>query len=382
LPALKSDANRDWLVLEPFRPGRHPLDRLAGVMVIATLRTAALALLQGMRPEVLALASPFTLQPIRREDYGELISGPAARSGLIVQSGLPERLVSESGSGDALPLLAFTLEKLWRKRQERGTPVAGPEGQWLDLTIGDYEALGGGGAEGGVAGVVCQQAREAWQESKSSKEEAAALREAFLDHLVRLNEEGLATKQAASWTNLPEASLPILRRFVAARLLVTGKGESRNQVEIAHEALLRTWPKLVGWLEEGREELLQRRRVERLCADISPEKAEPVRRAALEELARMATSAGGECRVVAKEAVESLTARLQAPEALEREQEDAALVLALIGEAEPLQSCLANGKAPVAVRRRGARHPSRGRSAPRPPPPNAKRSRLAAALMP
>jgi formylglycine-generating enzyme required for sulfatase activity len=49
-----------------------------------------------------------------------------------------------------------------------------------------------------------------------------------------------------------------------------------------------------------------------------------------------------------------LTARLQAPEALEREQEDAALLLALIGVAEPLRVCLANGEAPVAVRRRAA----------------------------
>ena len=439
LPGLKSDANRPWLVLEPFRPGRTPLARLegvvadafrrhgqsppaeplrtgttladqlealrrlgegreapavividqleellaearqsgaeeetsegerflavllellhtplAGVLVIATLRTDALAPLQAMRPDLFALASHFPLEPIQREDYGELISGPAARSGWIAQPGLPERLVHESGSGDALPLLAFTLEKLWRRREQRGTAVAGPEGQWWDLTLDDSDALGGGVGGGGVAGVVSQQAGEVWQERTSSKDDTAALRGAFLDHLVRLGEDGLATKQAARWSELPAASKPLLERFVAARLLVTGKGDAQNQVEIAHEALLRTWPTLVKWLSEGREELLQRRRVERLCADLTAEKAEPLRRTALEELARMAAGGGGESRAVAKEALAPLTAMLHAPQALEWEREDAALLLALIGAAEPLRECLADGEAPVAVRRRAA----------------------------
>ena len=322
---------------------------LAGVLVIATLRTDALAPLQALRPELVARAHTVTLQPIRRDDYGELISGPAARSGLAAQPGLAERLVSDSGSGDALPLLAFTLEKLWRRRQERGTAVAGPGGQWWDLTIADYEALGGG-----VAGVVSQQAREVWEESTSPAEETAALREAFSGHLVRLSEEGLATKRAARWGALPELSKPILERFVAARLLVTGKGEARDQVEIAHEAMLRTWPTLVGWLEEGREELLQRRRVERLCAELTPERAEPVRRLALDELARLAAAGAGDRRAVELAAASPLEALLRGEGFVIAEREDAALLLALIGAERPLRECLANREAPVALRRRAA----------------------------
>ncbi|MFN9486093.1 MAG: toll/interleukin-1 receptor domain-containing protein, partial [Cyanobacteriota bacterium] len=421
LPRLKADAQRDWLVLEPFRPGRTPFARLegvvararasigrsalaeptpeplrtpealltrldalrpaaqrrdapfvividqleelladtrpaspraepsegerflallrdllntplAGVLVIATLRTDALAPLQALRPELVARAHTVTLQPIRREDYGELISGPAARSGLAAQPGLAERLVSDRGSGDALPLLAFTLEKLWRRRQERGTAAAGPGGQLWDLTSADYEALGGG-----VAGVVSQQAREVWEESTSPAEETAALREAFLGHLVRLSAEGLATKRAARWGALPELSKPILERFVAARLLVTGKGEARDQVEIAHEAMLRTWPTLVGWLEEGREELLQRRRVERLCAELTPERPEPVRRLALDELARLAAAGAGDRRAVELAAASPLEALLRGEGFVIAEREDAALLLALIGAERPLR---------------------------------------------
>ena len=43
----------------------------------------------------------------------------------------------------------------------------------------------------------------------------------------------------------------MLERLAGARLLVVGDGSA----EIAHEALLREWPRLRGWLDEDREEL-------------------------------------------------------------------------------------------------------------------------------
>ena len=43
------------------------------------------------------MAEQHPLEPIRPEDFGELISGPADRSVLTLQPGLKERLVDESG---------------------------------------------------------------------------------------------------------------------------------------------------------------------------------------------------------------------------------------------------------------------------------------------
>jgi hypothetical protein len=215
-------------------------EQLAGVMVLATMRTDFLDLLQSRWPVLVGMATKESLEPIRPEDFGELITGPAQRSGLTLQPGLTERLVSESGGRDALPLLAFTLEKLWQKRQERGAAVAGPNGTWWDLTVADYDALGG------VAGAVSSQAEICWNPATSSAEDTAALREAFLDHLVSLNEDGLVAKRAARLVDLPERSQPIVKRFVDDRLLVSDAGV----VAIAHEALLRTWAPLVGWMNE------------------------------------------------------------------------------------------------------------------------------------
>jgi hypothetical protein len=316
---------------------------LAEVVVLATMRTDFLAPLQSRWPQLLGLASTMPLEPIRLEDFGELISGPAKRSKLELQPGLRERLVSESGGCDALPLLAFTLEKLWQKWKERGSPMLSPRGERWDLTVADYEALGG------VAGAVSSQAKLCWNPETSHEADSADLREAFVYHLVTLNEEGQVAKRAAELQKLPERSRPIVQRLVNRRLLVSDAG----RVEIAHEALLRTWEPLVDWIEEGKEELLQRRRVRRLGDDLKAEVPQQ-RRQALEQLAALAAAGGSEERAVQMEAAEPLTQLLVAADRPLAEREDAALVLALIGAEEPLRQCLAETTAPVALRRRAA----------------------------
>ena len=259
----------------------------SGLVVLATLRTDFLAVLERRWPGLTELIEPTTTEPIPPQRFGELISGPAARADLRLQPGLAERLVAESGGRDALPLLAFTLEKLWRKRQERGGPVMEPNGARWDLTLADYEALEG------VAGVVGTQAALCWDARTSDAADSEALEQAFVHHLLRLNEEGLATKQPARWGELPERSRPLLQRFVEARLLVRGSGDGGDQVEIAHEALLRTWEPLVGWIEANRKELEQRRRVARLGGDLALDQPVEVRLWALQWLLALAETDPG-----------------------------------------------------------------------------------------
>ena len=254
----------------------------SGLVVLATLRTDFLAVLESRWPGLTELVDTTTPEPIPPQRFGELISGPAARADLRLQPGLAERLVAESGGRDALPLLAFTLEKLWRKRQERGAAVVEPNGAGWDLTLADYGALKG------VDGVVGTQAELCWDPRTSDAADSEALEQAFVHHLLRLNEEGLATKQPARWGELPERSRPLLQRFVEARLLVRGSGDGGDQVEIAHEALLRSWEPLVGWIEANRKELEQRRRVARLCGDLAPGQPPQARLAALQGLLALA----------------------------------------------------------------------------------------------
>jgi formylglycine-generating enzyme required for sulfatase activity len=412
VPRLRADGKR-WLLLNPFRPGQNPFDALAGVMqaagwqndgsaplsqlqrlqanrqltlvlvidqfeellvggtdadgqeteaerfleflqellglraagllVLATMRIDFMPLLQNRCPDLLQKASNMPLRPIKVEDFAELIEGPAARSGLDLETGLKERLVAESEGPDSLPLLAFTLEKLWRKRQGKL------------LTLAAYVELKG------VEGSVSSQAELCWNPDTSSEAETTALRQAFLNHLVTLNEQEKAAKRPARLQDLPEPSRPIIEQMVQRRLLVSYVPQPDKPVgphnpvvvEIAHEALLRTWEPLKEWIEADMEELLQRRRVRRLGEDLKAE-APQQRRQALETLASLAAAGGSEGRAVHKEATEPLEALLTAADRPLSEREDAALVLALIAEVEPLQKCLADIKAPVALRRRAA----------------------------
>jgi hypothetical protein len=55
----------------------------------------------------------------------------------------------------------------------------------------------------------------------------------------------------------------VLKRLIAADLLRLSPGEKPvdDQVEVAHEALVRNWPRLVGWLEDERERIRERLRL-------------------------------------------------------------------------------------------------------------------------
>jgi len=319
------------------------------VLVLATIRTDFLAVLES-RQAILEQEgkrlrwAAETIPPIAPARYSEVIEGPARQVGLILEPGLTSTLVADTGSGDALPLLAFTLRELWGYHAARQfQPVQVERVGLVHLLCRDLKMIGG------VSGSVNRKADEV--KRTCSDAELKALRDAFLGHLVRINEEGEggAAKQKAPLAKLPPASHEAVKRLVEERLLVSDVGE----VEIAHEALLRTWPTLVGWIKEGQEELLQRSRVKRLCDEIKTG-GDQQRRQALEQLAALAAAGGSDARAVRKEATDTLCQLLNDQARPLADREDTALVLALIGAEEPLRQCLADGRAPVALRRRAA----------------------------
>ncbi|MCX5952019.1 MAG: SUMF1/EgtB/PvdO family nonheme iron enzyme [Cyanobacteria bacterium] len=308
------------------------------VLILATLRSDFYGLLQ-LHPSALhrRAGDPIPLGPMDVDGFRQVIEGPAQRVGVRLERGLSDRLVRDTPSGDALPLLAFTLRELWDGRADGA-----------GLTLKQYDDFGG------LAGAVQRKADEVLATSGATDEEIEELERAFIDHLVRLTSDGQAAKQPARQEALPAASRRLVGLFVEARLLVSGKGSDGDAVEIAHEALLRTWPKLVGWIDKGREALLQRLRVRRLGEDLNATAPERQRRQALEQLAALAASGGDEAQAVEREGAQSLADLLAAAEAPEADRQDAALVLALIGAEQPLRVCLADTAAPVALRRRAA----------------------------
>ena len=182
-------------------------------------------------------AVPVDPMPLR--NFPEIIQGPARLAGLQLDDGLVEAMVSDTGTRDALPLLAFTLRRLYER--------FGSDGR---LSVDKYEALGR------LEGAIREEAERVIAEADPTSEDLEALHAAFVPTMVRINAEGGYARRRALLDDLPRRALPLLRRFVDARLLVTDRdAEGRETIEVAHEALLRTWPQLGVWLAEDQDKL-------------------------------------------------------------------------------------------------------------------------------
>ena len=182
-------------------------------------------------------AVPVDPMPLR--NFPAIIQGPARLAGVQLDDGLVETIVHDTGTRDALPLLAFTLRRLYERY--------GGDGR---LSVDEYESLGR------LEGAIREEAQRVIAEADPTPEELEALHAAFVPTMVRINAEGGYARRRALFDDLPRRALPLLRRFVDARLLVTDRDpQGRETIEVAHEALLRTWPLLGGWLAEDQDKL-------------------------------------------------------------------------------------------------------------------------------
>ena len=159
------------------------------------------------------------------------IEQPARRAGLLVEPGLADLLVREvEGEPGALPLLSHALAQTWANREGRTMTVAG------------YRA------SGGIRGAVARSAEHVYEQA--APHQRVVLRDLLLRLVVRWSEgepvRGRIPRRVVATDPDRERVLELL---VDARL-VTSDGDV---VEIAHEALARAWPRLVGWLDDDRD---------------------------------------------------------------------------------------------------------------------------------
>ena len=215
------------------------------LMAMATLRSEFLAEFQnqptlqdkqyGHHVRYRAL----TVDPMPQASVAEIIRGPALLAGLQLDPGLIDAIVGDMGTQDALPLLAFTLRRIYER--------TGADGR---LTLAAYEAVGR------LDGAVRQEAERVVREAQPGAEDLEALHAAFVPTLVRITAEGGYVRRRALVEQLPQRVLGLLRRFIDARLLVSDRdAQGRETHEVAHEALLRTWPQLSDWLIEDKDNL-------------------------------------------------------------------------------------------------------------------------------
>jgi WD40 repeat protein len=233
-------------------------------LTLMALRSEYLGMLQTAAEGVVRFEE-FSLGPMPLARVPRIIEGPARVAGLRVEEGLISAAVADAGTDDALPLLAFTLRELYDRH---GAEHDGQHPGERQLLLAHYRELGDPAAGlNPLENSVRKRADEVIAAINPTAEELAALRDAFVGPLVRVNDKGEYVRHPARFGDLPPKAQPILKQLTDARLLVTRDDRGHNMVEVAHEALLRKWQRLRAWLDEEREFLIGKSRLEAAHAD-------------------------------------------------------------------------------------------------------------------
>ncbi|MFH9347854.1 hypothetical protein [Kitasatospora sp. NPDC017646] len=190
-----------------------------------------------------------TVEPMTPEQLREAIEKPAQLAGLTLEAGLADTLLRDlrvggslSGgdfSGGTLPLLAYALWLTWGRRAGR------------TLTLAGYSATGG------IWEALTRHADLTYEALDPDAREAARL---MLLRMVRIGESTEDTRRRVDLAGLraerppgEAAAIDTARDALARARLITLDGDT---AQITHEALLRAWRRLRGWIESGRADLL------------------------------------------------------------------------------------------------------------------------------
>jgi WD40 repeat protein/energy-coupling factor transporter ATP-binding protein EcfA2 len=188
--------------------------------------------------------------PMSVAELREAIEKPAAASGLKLEPGLVETILEDVGTEPgALPLLSQALFETWKRRKGR------------TLTLECYVEAGG------VRRAIANTADSVYEQRFSPQQQKLA-RSLFL-RLTQLGEGTEATRRRAKLEELvarPTDKADVramLQILVDARLVTVGAGT----VEVAHEALIREWPRLREWVAQDRKGVELRRRLSEVATD-------------------------------------------------------------------------------------------------------------------
>jgi WD40 repeat protein len=258
-----------------------------GLIVAATIRTDRYEKMQT-DPSLRGIGAWLfnELKPMPPSEYKEVITGPARRASdsgapLTIDDDLVQQLIADAQGPDTLPLLALTLDRLYRKYAKDRR-----------FTLKRYRRLGG--MRHVVNNVIEQKVLPS--DPQQRKAALALLRSAFIPSLVDINpENNRPLRRVAPEADLPEEARPLIDALVDQRLLVRDRPgtpvdpaappltsgtvspktpvapmvterDGQVVVEVALESLFEHWDELKGWLDEQGEDLKTVRDIERSAA--------------------------------------------------------------------------------------------------------------------
>ncbi|SEO07134.1 AAA ATPase domain-containing protein [Duganella sp. CF517] len=191
----------------------------------------------------------FDLTPPGSADIAQIIRHPAQVAQLRYTvdghgESLDELLMNAAKAGpDTLPLLQYCLQELYRQRS--------PDGELSHQAYHDM---------GGLDGAIGARAEQVISELGMSQ--IAALPQLLSRLVLVAEDESTVTSRRVPWSSLSsDDETKLVQALVDAHLFVSDLHGGAPAFGIAHEALLRRWPRVVAWIDEHRQALQTRSRI-------------------------------------------------------------------------------------------------------------------------
>jgi serine/threonine protein kinase/DNA-binding SARP family transcriptional activator/WD40 repeat protein len=191
----------------------------------------------------LVAAGTFAISPMSPYELHSAVVAPAAAWGVVFEPGLDSEIVADVASQpSSLPLLQFTLAELFERRDG------------AVITRRSYEEMGG------IAGAIASRAEQVYSSLDASGQ---AVTRRLFSRLVIPGEGTEDTRRRVRYSDLPDGSQMLVQLFESHRLLVADRDATTREptLEVAHESLLRSWPRLRGWLVDDHDLIRQLRHI-------------------------------------------------------------------------------------------------------------------------
>ena len=278
---LSSEGDRLLLVIDQFEElfalsGREDrrqfLDTLVTALADPRRRVSVVVALRADfydRPllhhgfAALFVNSLVTLLPLSPSELEAAVVKPASRVGVEVDPALlAELVVVMADQPGALPLLQYALTDTFELR----------DGPVLDLDA--YRRAGA------LKGAVAGRSEFAFQSLSGMEQDAAhqvLLRLVRLGHGADLGRRRVAVSELLGLEMDPMALSRVLEVFSANRLITLDRDLTSGAatVEVAHEALLREWPRLAASIERHRQDLLRHEALDSAVAEWEESDGDP-----------------------------------------------------------------------------------------------------------
>ncbi len=213
------------------------------IWVLSTLRAdlyeryIAVSNLRALKTE----GASYDLQPPGQAELAEIVRLPAKAADLVYETDasgrtLDERILADAGRADILPLVQFTLNRLFEERIDVSGEVC--------LTHTAYNSIGG------LDGAIDHEAERALRQLDESEVKA-------LPRLIRLlavqasdSERGQSTGRATTLTiravpieevKQDASTARLVDALVAARILLAAGDATAHTIRLAHQRVLESW---------------------------------------------------------------------------------------------------------------------------------------------